>query len=149
MEDALYMSPMGPIAPLDIVFGHRASLAGGNLFMAHRTGFTASTLAAALIKAGFAAVMMQRSPSAFNLDAVAFRTMPTDEQMTHAQRRCCPPPIEPPCFIRRRTDTSGICTSDVIGDRERDVRAATALCSHAMPVARRMEDAQRTSLPVR
>ena len=78
MEDALYMSPMGPIAPLDIVFGHPRPSRAAICSMAYRTGFTASTLAAALIKAGFAAVMMQRSPSAFNLDAVAFRTMPTD-----------------------------------------------------------------------
>jgi Methyltransferase domain len=92
LETTLYMSPMGPIAPLDILFGHRASLAGGNLFMAHRTGFTGGTLGAALIKAGFAAVMVQRSPSSFNLDAVAFRTMPTDEQMRHAQAEMLPSP---------------------------------------------------------
>jgi Methyltransferase domain len=92
LENALYMSPMGPIAPLDILFGHRASLAGGNLFMAHRTGFIDSTLGAALIKAGFAAVMVQRSPSAFNLDAIAFWTMPTDEQVRHAQAEMLPSP---------------------------------------------------------
>ena len=40
LEDPLYISPMGPIAPLDILFGHRPSLVGGNAFMAHRTGFT-------------------------------------------------------------------------------------------------------------
>ena len=53
LEDSLYKSSMGPIAPLDILYGHRPSLARGNLFMAHHTGFTADTLGGALIKAGF------------------------------------------------------------------------------------------------
>lgn len=95
LEDPLYMSPMGPIAPLDILYGHRASLARGSVFMAHRTGFTGDTLAAALIKAGFAAVMVQRDPSAFCLDAIAFRTRPGEEQITAAQARMLPAPDRP------------------------------------------------------
>jgi tetratricopeptide (TPR) repeat protein len=78
LDDPLYMSPMGPIAPLDIIYGHRPSLAAGNSFMAHRTGFTLGTLARALIGAGFAAVMVQRALSAFGLAAVAFRDPPRD-----------------------------------------------------------------------
>lgn len=85
LEDPLYISPMGPIAPLDILFGHRPSLASGNAFMAHRTGFTGGTLAVALIKAGFAAVMMQREATAFALAAVAFRSRPDKEQLARAQ----------------------------------------------------------------
>jgi hypothetical protein len=85
LDDPLYVSPMGPIAPLDILFGHRPSLASGNAFMAHRTGFTSGTLAAALIKAGFAAVMVQRDATAFALAAVAFRSRPNKEQLARAQ----------------------------------------------------------------
>lgn len=85
LEDPLYMSPMGPIAPLDILFGHRPSLASGNAFMAHRTGFTSSTLATALIKAGFAAVMVQRNSTAFALTAVAFRSRPDKDHLAKAQ----------------------------------------------------------------
>ena len=59
LEDAIYMSGMGPIAPLDILYGHRLSVSSGNLFMAHRTGFTSSTLGAALIRAGFSATLVQ------------------------------------------------------------------------------------------
>lgn len=92
LEDVLYVSPMGPIAPLDILFGHRASLASGNVFMAHRTGFTGSTLGAALIKAGFAAVMVQRVASTFDLAAVAFRSTPNAEQLAGAQARLLPDP---------------------------------------------------------
>jgi tetratricopeptide (TPR) repeat protein len=85
LDDPLYMSAMGPIAPLDILFGHRPSLASGNLFMAHRTGFTSGTLAAALIGAGFAAALVQRNPAGYCLTAVAFRSPPNDEQLAMAQ----------------------------------------------------------------
>jgi hypothetical protein len=95
LEVPLYTSPMGPIAPLDILYGHRSSLALGNLFMAHRTGFTGETLGAALIKAGFPAVMVQRTPSAFCLTAIAFRSRPSEEQTERAQARMLPAPDQP------------------------------------------------------
>lgn len=56
LTDAIYVSPAGPITSLDVVFGHQASLQAGNGYMAHRTGFTASSLGNALIGAGFAEV---------------------------------------------------------------------------------------------
>ena len=52
LTEPAYFSPAGPIAPLDILYGHRAAMARGNLFMAHRCGFTRDSLAAALISAG-------------------------------------------------------------------------------------------------
>ena len=39
-----YTSPAGPIAPLDILYGHRPAMAKGNLYMAHRCGFTRRVL---------------------------------------------------------------------------------------------------------
>jgi SAM-dependent methyltransferase len=60
LEDTLYTSPAGPIMPLDVVYGHGASIAGGNDFMAHRTGFTAKTLEGKLRAVGFADVSVQR-----------------------------------------------------------------------------------------
>ena len=56
LTETLYISPSGPISPLDIIFGHQASMEAGNSFMAHRTGFTARSLGQALIDAGFAEV---------------------------------------------------------------------------------------------
>ena len=53
LTDALYQSPAGPISPLDMLFGHQASLMQGQRFMAHRGGFTARTLGQALLAAGF------------------------------------------------------------------------------------------------
>lgn len=60
LEDAAYTSAMGPIAALDMLYGHRASIASGNGFMGHRTGFVASTLARHLEAAGFQSVRVQR-----------------------------------------------------------------------------------------
>lgn len=71
LADPAYVSPAGPIAPLDMLFGHGAAIAAGNHFMAHRTGFTARTLEAALCGAGFGAVRVVRDES-FALWATAF-----------------------------------------------------------------------------
>ena len=60
LEDAAYLSAMGPIAPLDMLYGFRPALAAGNDFMGHRTGFTAGTLAVHLQNAGFQTVRVQR-----------------------------------------------------------------------------------------
>jgi len=78
LEEAAYVSAAGPIAPLDILYGFRPSLAAGNLFMAHRTGFTATTLARAIIAAGFAHVRVKRN--GFDLWALAFRTKPAEQE---------------------------------------------------------------------
>jgi ubiquinone/menaquinone biosynthesis C-methylase UbiE len=69
LEDVAYVSPAGPIAPLDMIYGYGASIARGNVFMAHRTGFTAKTLAGALGRAGFCQVQVERE--GFNLWALA------------------------------------------------------------------------------
>lgn len=53
LEDTAYESPVGPITPLDILYGHRPSLAAGKSAMAHRTGFTQTTLRKHLNDAGF------------------------------------------------------------------------------------------------
>jgi ubiquinone/menaquinone biosynthesis C-methylase UbiE len=72
LDDPAYVSPAGPITPLDMLYGHRASLAKGNLFMAHHTGFTAKTLGQALIRAGFAEAKVKRDDS-FNLWAIGYK----------------------------------------------------------------------------
>ena len=66
-----YTSPAGPIAPLDILYGFRASIAQGNTYMAHRCGFTETVLRGTLVANGFAATATMRRPSAFDLWAVA------------------------------------------------------------------------------
>lgn len=56
LEAPAYVSPAGPITPLDMLFGHARSVEGGNAFMAHNTGFTADRLGRLLAEAGFAQV---------------------------------------------------------------------------------------------
>jgi SAM-dependent methyltransferase len=74
LEDEAYVSPSGSISPLDMMFGHTASLARGHLTMAHRTGFTARTLTQLLTDAGFAGVTLQRE--GFALWAQAHKPAP-------------------------------------------------------------------------
>jgi predicted SAM-dependent methyltransferase len=69
LETVAYVSPAGPITPLDMMFGFRRAIAGGNTFMAHKTGFTDLRLGRMLIEAGFAEVRTQSLH--FDLWAVA------------------------------------------------------------------------------
>ena len=71
LDDPAYISPAGPIAPLDMLYGLRTALADGNYFMAHKTGFTAKTLRHALQEAGFACIRVQREE--FGLCAIAYK----------------------------------------------------------------------------
>ena len=82
LTEAAYTSPAGPIAPLDILYGHRPAMARGNLFMAHRCGFTQSVLAATLKASGFASVAsMRRSGPNFDLWALASKSARSEEEM--------------------------------------------------------------------
>ena len=60
LTEPAYTSPAGPIAPLDILYGHRPAMARGTLYMAHRCGFTQKVLTGTLQAAGFAAVAAKR-----------------------------------------------------------------------------------------
>lgn len=71
LEEPAYESAAGPIAPIDMIFGHRPSIARGNKFMAHRTGFTAKTLQNALEREGFERVRIQRK--GFDLWGVGYK----------------------------------------------------------------------------
>ncbi|NKE45040.1 class I SAM-dependent methyltransferase [Roseomonas frigidaquae] len=71
LMEAAYLSPMGPITPLDMLYGHGGSLAQGNVFMGHRGGFTARSLESALLTAGFPIVRVVRDDS-FALWATAY-----------------------------------------------------------------------------
>ena len=83
LTEAAYTSPAGPIAPLDILYGHRPAMARGNLYMAHRCGFTQSVLAATLKASGFASVAsMRRSGPNFDLWALASKSARSEGEMT-------------------------------------------------------------------
>ena len=75
LTEPAYTSPAGPIAPLDILYGHRASLAQGNLYMAHCCGFTQRVLTGTLQASGFASVAAaRRAEPFFDLWAVASKS---------------------------------------------------------------------------
>ena len=76
-----YISSAGAIAPLDILYGFRPAMAAGNLYMAHRCGFTLSTLMATLKEAGFASIVGARRPEAFDLWVLASKSPRTEEAM--------------------------------------------------------------------
>lgn len=90
LAEPAYASGLGPIAPLDILYGYRPALAQGNLFMAHHTGFTSQMLMSTLTDAGFSAATVQRVPSAFSLWAIAFPALPTEQRMQEAQCQMLP-----------------------------------------------------------
>jgi SAM-dependent methyltransferase len=60
LTEPAYISPAGPIAPIDILYGYRPSMELGNLFMAHRCGFTERVLIGTLQAYGFATVASRR-----------------------------------------------------------------------------------------
>ena len=71
LTDAAYVSAAGPIAPLDILYGHRPPMAQGNLYMAHRCGFTKKSLTMDLQMAGFGISGVIARPENFDLWAIA------------------------------------------------------------------------------
>jgi hypothetical protein len=71
LTEPAYISQKGPIAPIDILYGHRDAMEKGNLFMAHRCGFTQKVLMNSLGAAGFRTVVAAARPEVFDLWAVA------------------------------------------------------------------------------
>ncbi len=82
LTEAAYTSPAGPIAPIDILYGLRTSISQGNLYMAHRCGFTQKVLDATLLASGFKSVVsMSRGYPYYDLWAVASKTELPKEQI--------------------------------------------------------------------
>ena len=81
LTEPAYVSPAGPIAPLDILYGHRPPMAQGNLYMAHRCGFTAKVLTGTLQAAGFATIATRVRPQHFDLWALASQSPRGEDEM--------------------------------------------------------------------
>lgn len=91
LTEAAYISPAGPIAPLDILYGHRESIADGKTFMAHKSGFTKRVLTGSLQAAGFELVLpVQRPHPNYDLWAVAAKAPLTPEALVEAAREHLP-----------------------------------------------------------
>ncbi len=83
LTEVAYQSPSGPITPLDILYGHRASIKNGNFFMAHRCGFTKDSLTAELQAAEFGTVGVLARPENLDLWAVASKKALNQEQFSN------------------------------------------------------------------
>ena len=82
LTEPAYTSPAGPIAPLDILYGHRPPMAKGNLYMAHRCGFTEKVLSGTLQSTGFKRVAsMKRGAPYFDLWALATKADLNEEEL--------------------------------------------------------------------
>ena len=90
LTDPAYISGLGPITPLDMLYGFGPALAADNLFMAHHTGFTGRSLQAALSGAGFGYSVVQRDVPRFCLWAIAFVEIPGEETLQEAQNAMLP-----------------------------------------------------------
>jgi SAM-dependent methyltransferase len=88
----LYQSPAGPITPLDILYGHIASVGRGEIYMAHKTGFDLHSLAGEFKKAGFARWTGYRNPSAYELWMVGFKQEVDSEVGKNLMREFCGAP---------------------------------------------------------
>lgn len=71
IDDVIYTSPAGPITPLDMLYGHGASIERGNHAMRHGTAFTEDLMARELLKSGFPEVRTTRTKT-YEVWAAAF-----------------------------------------------------------------------------
>lgn len=92
LADTAYISPAGPIAPIDILYGHRVAMANGNLYMAHRCGFTSKVLSGTLKAFGFNRVAsLQRGSPFFDLWAIATKNEIGDGDLRELAQSHFPP----------------------------------------------------------
>ena len=81
LTDTAYISPAGPIAPIDILYGHRPQMAQGNFYMAHRCGFTQKVLSETLQTAGFQRMASMRRPHFFDLWIIATKLAMAEDEL--------------------------------------------------------------------
>lgn len=81
LDDRLYESPMGPITPLDVLYGHGGIIAqSGQDYYAHRTGFSRRTLANVVEASGFGPMFCQQGNLELNL--ITFKGNPDPDLAT-------------------------------------------------------------------
>ena len=79
--EPFYESPVGPIFPIDILFGNRQAVAKGNEYMAKKGGFTYSVLNNAFGEAGFQIRYGGRVKNGRELALVAFKQKKSEEEI--------------------------------------------------------------------
>ena len=81
LTETVYVSPAGPISAIDILYGHRPAMNQGNLYMAHRCGFTKKVLAGTLQGAGFMKTACIKRTRFFDLWIVGAKMEVSPEQL--------------------------------------------------------------------
>ncbi len=81
LTEPAYVSPAGPITPMDILFGHQASVARGNHYMAHKGGFTEKVLVQSLLQAGFKTTISMARAQNFDLWVLASKSERGEEEL--------------------------------------------------------------------
>ena len=81
LRDPLYISPEGPISPLDIIYGHGQAIENGNEYMAHKCGFTYTVLDNFFADAGFETRYGGRRKQQWDLFIVAFKQAKSEEEI--------------------------------------------------------------------
>ena len=79
--DILYESSSGPISPIDVLFGNRREVSGGNKYMAKKGGFTYSELDRVFFEAGFMTRVGGRRKEMYELFLVAFKQEKSNEEI--------------------------------------------------------------------
>ena len=80
INDTLYVSPAGPIAIQDVIYGWGKEIErSGNDFFAHKTGFTETSLIATLMDANF--YQVYSGTGAFEVAAFAFKDEPSPAEL--------------------------------------------------------------------
>ena len=81
LDAPLYQSSSGPITPLDIIYGHSASIKTGATYMAHKTGFDIKLLAKRFRQAGFGNLHGKRLKPRKELLFVASKRRVSDKEI--------------------------------------------------------------------
>jgi SAM-dependent methyltransferase len=80
--EPMYISPVGPVTPLDTLYGYGPFLSRGRMYMAHRCGFTRRVLTDHLRACGFGGVTCMPRGGAFHeLWAVATKSPVSEEEL--------------------------------------------------------------------
>ncbi|MES2436843.1 MAG: methyltransferase domain-containing protein [Patescibacteria group bacterium] len=88
--EEIYMSPEGPVTPLDMLYGFRKAIAEGKTYMTHKTGFTLPVLLYSLKSVGFKSVIGKRRIQDFELWAFASKKELSEAELTFAEQRYFP-----------------------------------------------------------
>lgn len=81
LEKPIYVSPVGEVTVLDILYGHRASIEKGDIYMAHKSGFSEEYFAKLLLNAGFHEVRTEKGRSADFWAEASFKEASANRQV--------------------------------------------------------------------